>query len=84
MTARQPAAQWGWPENIANRTNYLLDLLLWQNSYDPKKKGEWMARKPKPYVPEFMAAAVREATRDKDIEAHTTAEIDAILALPRR
>lgn len=82
--AHNPAVQWGWQENLANETNYLLKLLVWQNGYDPKKKGEHMANKPKPFVPDFMAAAVREATRDKEIEAHTVDDIKDILARPRR
>lgn len=84
MTAHNPAAQWTWREVLANRTNYLLELLIWQNGYNPKKKAEHLAAKPKPFVPEFMAAAEREARRDKEIEPHTVEDIKAILARPRR
>lgn len=69
---------------MANRTNYLLELLVWQNGYNPKKKAEHMAMKPKPFVPEFMVDRTKKTEANKDIEAHTVDDIRAILARPRR
>ena len=82
FTAMQPALQWGWSEVLQNKMVYLLETLIWQKGYDPKKKAQHMAAKPKLFVPEFMAQA-NESDISKDIEAHTTEEIDAILARPR-
>jgi hypothetical protein len=78
----QPANQWGFEEVFANKTNYLLELLLWQNSYDPKKKSKHMANKPKPFVPEFMKDKKQSAI-NKDSVKHTVDDIKSILALPR-
>ncbi len=54
--AIDPSAQWGWDEIFANKTNYLLELLVWQNG-TPSKKGEQArhkSRQPKPFMPDFM------------------------------
>lgn len=72
--------QWGFAEAFANRTNYLLEMLFWQNSYDPKKKAEHMAAKPKLFIPEHMKSAMRE----DGAEPHTVDEIKDILSRPRK
>ena len=69
---------------MANRTNYLLEILAWQKSFNPKKKAQWMAAKPKVFTPDFMVDKEKTNALNKDIEAHTVDEIKAILALPRR
>ena len=68
---------------FANKTNYLLETLLWQNSYDPKKKSEHKSKQPKPFVPEFMKLPTEPSAINKYSEAHTAAEIRDILAKPR-
>lgn len=84
FAAINPAAQWSWMEMFANKTNYLLELKLWQDT--PVKKGEKAAhnrRKPKPYVPEFMKGEQPVSEINKETEKHTVDDIKSILALPR-
>lgn len=84
FAAINPAAQWGWAEMFANKTNYLLELKLWQDT--PVKKGERAAhnrRKPKPYVPDFMKAEQPQSDINKDSDKHTISDIKSILAQPR-
>jgi len=82
--AINPAVQWGWAETFANKTTYLLELLLWQNTQ--VKKGQQAAhnrRKPKPFIPEFMKVAQPKSEINKDSETRTVDDIKSILALPR-
>lgn len=84
FAAINPAAQWGWNEMFGNKTNYLLELLLWQNT--PVKKGQKEAhnrRKPKPFIPDFMKGKQPESAINKGSEKHTVDDIKSILALPR-
>lgn len=83
FTAISPANQWGWSEVFANKTNHLLELLLWQNSAGPKNKAKHKANKPKPFIPDFMKPEIEPSGINKEVVAHTTAEIDAILASVR-
>ena len=78
-----PETQWGWSEVFANKTNHLLELLLWQNAYDAKKKAEWKAKRPKAFVPDFMKKPEPPSPINKGSEAHITDEIRNILAQPR-
>lgn len=82
-TAIAPESQWGWNEVFANKTNHLLELLLWQNSFDGKKKAEWKAKKPKPFVPDFMKKPEPPSPINNGAEAHTTDDIRSILAQAR-
>ena len=81
FTKLEPSNQWGWDEVFANKTNYLLELLLWQNG-SPSKKGELAKHKrnkPKPFIPPFMKGLVEPSEISKGIEVHTTDDIRAIL-----
>jgi hypothetical protein len=60
---------------------YYLETLVWQKAYDPKNKAKHLASRPKLYKPPFIPEETPELA--KGLEAHTTAEIDAILAKPR-
>jgi len=83
-TAINPAAAWGWLENFANKSNYLLELKLWQDT--PIKKGEKAMhnrRKPKPFIPEFMKVKQPPNQINKDSETRTVDDIKSILSLPR-
>lgn len=73
-----PATEWGWSEILANKTTYLLELLLWQNS--PRQKGKRKPPKPTPFTPDFMKTP---SEISKEAEVHTVDEIKAILARPR-
>lgn len=75
-----PANQWGWAEIFANKTNHLLELLLWQNSASHKNKARHKANKPKPFVPDFMKPPPTLSEINKEVVAHSTAEIDKMLA----
>lgn len=77
-------AAWGWLETFANRTNYLLELKLWQDT--PIKKGQremHNRRKPKPYLPDFMKSAVPPSKINEETEKRTVDDVKSILALPR-
>ena len=79
----QPALQWGWSEVLQNKMVYYLETLVWQKGYDPKKKAQHLARRPKLFRPDFMPQVSAEGEISKGAEVHTTDEIDAILAKPR-
>ncbi len=83
--AVNPAAQWGWGEVLANKTNYLLEILIWQNG-TPQNKGA-LARhkrnKPKPFVPEFMKIPVQPAEINKEAETMTVDDVKSWLSVPR-
>lgn len=83
FTAIAPVNQWGWDQVFANKTNFLLETIIWQNSYDPKKKAEHKSRKPKPFVPDFMKQAAAPSAINKGSEIHNTDDIRNILAKPR-
>lgn len=68
---------------FSNKTNYLLELLLWQNSYDPKKKSQHKANKPKPFVPEFMKHQTEQSAINKDSASMTLDDVKSWLAVPR-
>lgn len=55
---------------------YLLELLVWMNTKDARRKLP--QNKPKPFVPEFMGGQVA-----KEAEAHTVDEVKDILNMPR-
>jgi len=63
---------------------FLLETLIWQKAFDPKKKAAHMAAKPKLYVPEFMKKATADEGIKKDTIALDVDEVKAILARPRR
>lgn len=78
-----PTNQWGWSEVLANRTNYLLDLLAWQNTKDATKKPPQNI--PKLYVPSFMESVVAAPTGiNKDAVVMETEDIQYILDRPRK
>lgn len=85
-TAINPAAQWGWNETFANRMNYLLEIIIWQNA-TPQKKGQMAQhkqRKPKLFMPDFMKRqAAQQSGKGKDTPAMTVDDVKSILALPR-
>lgn len=62
---------------------FLLETLIWQKAFDPKKKAAHMAAKPKIYIPEFMKQATADQGIKKDTMALDIDEVKAILAKPR-
>lgn len=62
---------------------FLLETLIWQKAFDPKKKAAHMAAKPKLYVPEFMKQKNTKDGIAKDTVALPVDEVKAILARPR-
>lgn len=79
----QPAAEWGYSEVFQNKMVFLLETLIWQKAFDPKKKAAHMAAKPKLYVPEFMKKKQGKDGIAKDTVALPVDEVKAILARPR-
>lgn len=85
FVAIEPANQWGWDEVFANKTTYLLELLLWQNG-TPNKKGDrarHKASKPKAFVPEFMRGTVEASKINEGVTVQTVDDVKSLLALPR-
>lgn len=81
FTKIQPANQWNWPEVLANKTNYLLEVIAWQKTKDAQKRHPQKA--PKMFVPDFMinmeeTRAINRGSEKRDID-----DIKAILARPR-
>lgn len=77
FTKIEPSAQWGWSELLANKANYLLEVLAWQKTKDATKKSP--RHRPKPFVPDFMKPKGAEAEINNGAESHTTDEIDKML-----
>jgi hypothetical protein len=78
LMAMDPANQWGWPEQLANTTNYLLEVLAWQKANEGVARSK-QTDKPKLFVPPFM----KNKQKPKDLEYHNTDDIKAILARNR-
>lgn len=76
-----PSTQWGWQELMANKTNYLLETLVWMKTKDATKRNP--RNKPKPFVPEFMPTVTEPSEMNADIVATTSEDIRDILAKPR-
>lgn len=83
--AVNPAVQWGWLENFANQTNYLLEMLVWQNATPPTKAklAAHKRLKPKPFVPDFLKPEVEASELNNGSEKHTVDDIRNILSMPR-
>lgn len=79
----QPATEWGYSEIFQNKMIFLLETLIWQNSFDPKKKAQHTAQKPKLYVPPFMKKAMGDEGIKKDTVAADVDTIKELLARPR-
>ena len=58
-------------------------MILWQNSYNPKKKREHKASQPKPFVPDFLKQLSKPGVINDGTEKHTTEDIHNILLMPR-
>lgn len=59
---------------------FLLETLVWQNGYDPKKKALHKTRQPKLFVPDFL----KRAGIDKDKVAADVDDIKMLLSKPRK
>jgi len=85
FTALNPSAQWGWSEIFANKTNYLLELLLWQNA-TPGTKGKLAAHKrkqPKPFIPDFMKPKNQPSEISKEADTMTVDDVKSWLKVKR-
>jgi len=67
-----------------NKMVYLLETLVWQKSFDPKKKAAHMAAKPKLFTPDFMKKAMDDEGIKKDTQAADVDTIKELLARPRK
>lgn len=63
---------------------WLLETLVWQKSFDPKKKAAHMAARPKLFVPDFMQKAMGDNGIKKDTQAADIDTIKELLAKPRK
>lgn len=68
---------------LLNKVVFYMETLVWQKGYDPKKKAQHLAHRPKLFRPDFMPQVSGEGEISKGAEVHTTDEIDAILAKRR-
>lgn len=80
----QPATEWGYQDIFMNKMVWLLETLVWQKAYDPKKKSQHLANKPKLYVPEFMRKAMDAEGIQKDTVSLDVDEVKELLARPRK
>ena len=80
-----PAAQWGWMETLTNKSNYLLELLAWQNATPntKAKRARHMRDKPHLFVPPFLRELLPQSEINKGSVKRTVDDIKSILALPR-
>jgi hypothetical protein len=86
FAALNPASQWGWIESLANKTNYLLELIAWQNATPSTKakKAAHEQKKPKPYVPDFMKKDIEpQGAINEGIEQMSVDDVKSWLAVPR-
>lgn len=85
FAAINPAAQWGWLESFANKTNFLLELIAWQNATPNTKAKRAMhdQKKPKPFVPEFMKQALPQSEINKGNDAMPIDDVKSWLSVPR-
>ena len=85
ITTLNPKAQWGWQEFLANKTNFLLEMIVWQNATPtkPKDKAKHKAEKPKPFIPDFMKEPEPPSAINEDSVAMLPHEIEQWLSLPR-
>lgn len=67
-----------------NKMVFLLETIVWQKSFDPKKKSAHMAAKPKLFTPDFMKKAMDDEGIKKDTQAADVDTIKEILARPRK
>lgn len=70
---------------MLNKANYMLEVLAWQNA-TPHKKSQLAAHKakrPKPFVPDFMKGDQSQEGINAESEKHTVEDVQAILELPR-
>lgn len=81
FTKIEPSNQWGWSEVLANKANYFLETLVWQNSKDAQKKVP--KHIPKPFIPEFLKKQANHSKINSGSQAHTTDGIRSILSQPR-
>lgn len=79
----QPANLWGWDEILANRTNYLLDVLVWQNSKDAQKKHP--VNQPKPFSPPFFNLdKVKREVQNREKVVMSSDKMRDLLNRPRK
>lgn len=88
ITTINPQSQWGWSEVLANKANFLLETIIWQNSTpsDPKKKSEIAKHKreqPKPWIPDFMKEPHKPSPINDGSVALEVDEVQRILAQAR-
>ena len=56
--------------------------MVWQNGFDPKKKAQHLAAKPKLYTPDFMKKLTDESIK-KDTVSLDVDEVKDLLSKPR-
>lgn len=61
---------------------FLLETLVWQKGFDPKKKAQHMALKPELFTPDFMKN-VADTEIKKDVVSMDIDEVKAFLNKPR-
>ena len=80
-SAIQPSNTWGWKEILLNKANYLLEVIIWQNSNEGVKKSK-RTRKPEPFMPDFMKPKEKNPINNESV-AQDTETIKDLLAQPR-
>lgn len=74
-----PQNEWGWNEILQNKTNHLLEVLVWTKTKDAQKKNP--QNYPKPYIPKFLQT---EEKRPTEQVAMSVEDLQAYLTKPRK
>lgn len=72
----EPGLAWGWEEILANKANYLLEMLVWSKTEDAQKG----INRPEPYYPPF----IKKPKVHKDEVAMDIEDIKSVLTAPRK
>lgn len=77
MRIMAPENEWGWNELLTNKTNHLLEVLLWSKTEGATKRPP--VGYPEPFVPPF----IHRPPKVPDAESHDLDDIKSILSKPR-
>lgn len=80
MRIMAPENEWGWNELLTNKTNHLLEVLLWSKTEGATKRPP--VGYPELWLPDFMEKF--KPKKESESEAHDLDEIKAILSRPRQ
>lgn len=78
MRAMNPQNEWGWMEVLTNKTNHLLDVLIWSKTKDALRDNP--INYPTPFIPPFME---EKSKKESEQVAMPIEDLEAYLTRPR-